>query len=215
MSSPFCEHPLRYLTALVPYVAVALGLYVFECGWASILLYHLGIGAVLVVSGYGPGRARLLEGWRVGPVLLLALAFLASGPLLFLLWPCVKQAAVDLPVKLYALGLDGGVWWAFMVYYALVNPFVEELFWRGYLGSNARGITGSDLLFGGYHWVVLACFVDLGWNIFTVAVLIGAGWLWRQLAHRLGGHAFGVFTHAVADISVIVAAHQIGKYYVG
>ena len=55
----------RYLTssaAVIPYAAVALGLYVLENAWAAILLYHGGI-AIVLAGRRGELGGALFRGW--------------------------------------------------------------------------------------------------------------------------------------------------------
>lgn len=138
---------------------------------------------------------------------------------LYLLWPLLAQrsgtpeAGAPLAAVLRSLALQGTPWMAFMVYYAAVNPVLEEVYWRVLLGSPARGLTLSDVCFGGYHVTVLGLLLPgspgLRWPLGAAmgATLVGAGWLWRQIVARTGGMAIPVLTHLVTDLSIILAGN--------
>ena len=202
------ERTLRLVAPAVPYLAVLFGLYVLRSAWAAMLLYHAG----MLVVGIGLDGARrapeLVRGGGAAPGAILGLICLGAGPVLWLCWPMMRGAA-GLGAALADLGLARESFVAFAIGYALVNPILEEWYWRGVLGSPARAPTVGDAAFGGYHIVVLVAFVGWPWALGAAVILMGAGWLWRQISTRYGGLAIPVATHAVADLSVIVAAALI------
>jgi len=125
---------------------------------------------------------------------------------IYLLWPVVKLDDVRLGQILSSLGLDGASWWLFVVYYSLVNPWFEEIFWRGWYPGQLRRPVFADLLFAGYHVFVLFLFVDVLWAVAAFFALSGVAWLWRELATRHRGLIIPLVSHTVADISIITAA---------
>ncbi|MCA9730103.1 MAG: hypothetical protein KC729_20635, partial [Candidatus Eisenbacteria bacterium] len=197
------EKRLLVVGATLPYAAIAIGLYGFRSGWAAILLYH---AAALVFLWHtrnrsansslrGPGDGTCTppaEGTPPGPgrpnrfsvriaLWIAGIATgLSAGPILALLWsplglnPIVSTFCRD-------LGLTGTSWAGFAVYHATVNPVVEEALWRGRLGSPGRGVRGTDLLFAGYHAVVLAPVLPPWATALAVLSIGAAAWLWRQL----------------------------------
>jgi membrane protease YdiL (CAAX protease family) len=130
---------LSLLALLIPYSTVGAGLYVFHNAWAAILGYHIGIVALLWLGRYAPARERLRFHW---PALGFgALGFLGGASLL-LLWPYLGLSP-DLPPTLIEWGLTRETWPIFIAYSALVNPALEELYWRDWLGSDARRLCGT------------------------------------------------------------------------
>ncbi len=86
----------------VPYVAMFVGLHVLSSGWASILLYHAGIIAVLVVSHTSP-RFRLRgAGCRLA-LLVFVIGGALSGPFVCVLWPLIGRGAGDLAARLHRI----------------------------------------------------------------------------------------------------------------
>lgn len=190
---------------MTPYLAIIIGLSGLESAWSSILLYHCGIVLVLWLARY----------WRLGEPLksradylvltAVAVTSLLGGVLIFWLWPIMKLGALLLVSELADLGLSNIAWLLFMVYYVTINPLLEELFWRGYLGSGSAFLTWNDLWFAGYHILVLVRFVSVPWIGASFLILVGAAWLWRQLARRYNGLIVPIASHAAADLSIIAA----------
>jgi membrane protease YdiL (CAAX protease family) len=106
-------------------------------------------------------------------------------------------------------GLRGSAWIAFLVYYSFVNPWLEELFWRGLLARQTSFGWTSDLLYAGYHLFVLAPFITLPWLLFCFILLTATGAFWRFLTTRSDSLALPALTHLVADIAVIVVAWML------
>lgn len=187
----------------MPFAVIALGLAVLEDAWLAFLLYHLAIIGVAVATGWHRRLPDLVAGWRLaagtGGIVLGG----AGGGLLWLFWPQLGIGS-DLARSLSAIGLSGAAWTGFVAYHVFVNPWLEELFWRGVLGRSDRGITLSDIAFGAYHLLVLMRFVSWPWLLPAVAVLSAAGWLWRQLTRASGGLLPAVLSHMAGDFCVFL-----------
>jgi len=117
--------------------------------------------------------------------------------------------APDLHAQLEAIGLTTQTWPPFIIYAVLANPFAEEYFWRGYLGSTAKGLNIFDLIFASYHILVLIGKANLPAIILIVIVLTFAAWSWRQIARESGGLLAPVLGHMAADLTILLAIHRI------
>jgi hypothetical protein len=199
---------MRLVALTVPYVAVLIGVHVLKSGWAAILLYHAGMLAFLFALG---GLGFCGRGWGARAFALLVVPCLLGGPALFVLVPIVVPS-LDLAAALDSLGLRGASWLVFMVYYTIVNPWLEEGYWRGALGSSSSSITASDVFFGGYHVLVLAYFIPWYLGLLVAALLMGVAWVWRKVATRCGGLLIPALTHLAADASVILAVHALARW---
>lgn len=199
---------LRRVAPFAPYLTVAIGLLILHNVWVAIFGYHLAMLLMMLVSGQGLPFAQL---WRGGDRLrlpLLTLAGASGGLLLWLLQPWVLVAG-QLPVFTQSIGLNQESWPFFMVYFVLVTPALEELYWRSYLGNSTLKPQLNDFLFAGYHLIVLAGIIQIGWIITIFFLLAATAWCWRQ-SNRLGGGLLSSFSsHLAADISVILAAYLI------
>jgi membrane protease YdiL (CAAX protease family) len=195
---------MRALAGWVPYLAVGVGLYMLHSGWAAMAGYHVLMVLFLWAGGGWSGIREILRGWSWKEGIPTCVVCGLAGPLLWMLWPVVSKG--PLAERLAAVGLEGASWWGFVVYYALVNPVLEELYWRGWLGSESRWPGREDVLFAGYHGIVLVLFVDWPWALLCFACLLTAAWLWRQLVKRHEGLAIPVISHFIADVGVVVFA---------
>jgi hypothetical protein len=104
---------------------------------------------------------------------------LAGGLFLYLLWPSIGIPE-DINAYLQNIGLTKERWPYFIAYFLLINPWLEEYYWRGYLGSYSKRVVIEDVLFSGYHVMVLAGKIEIIWLIAILIVLSLIAWLWRQ-----------------------------------
>lgn len=202
---------LRHIAPVIPYGAVLLGLFVFQSAWASIVLYHLGIVLVLWLTGSWSLGQSIKTRYDVIMLIIMIVISFTAGVFIYWLWPLLRLAELQLATELSNLGLNGLPWLIFIVYYFMVNPILEELFWRGYLGSPSLSVVPNDIWFAGYHVLVLLSFVQ-GWGIIiSFLVLVATAWLWRQLARRHQGLIIPIASHAAADASIIGAVYLLAR----
>jgi hypothetical protein len=187
-------------------VAVIIGLLILQNAWVAILGYHLGMVAVLVVVGSHFSIKTLFHSrnWYI-PVIT-ALVGACAGLALYLLWPFLSISA-DIDLYLHNIGLTTTTWPVFMAYFILVNPFLEEYYWRGFQGSPSKRVILEDVLFAGYHILVLFGKMEILWLIAIFLALTVGAWIWRQ-ANRWGqGLLPSTISHLAADASVIFAIY--------
>jgi membrane protease YdiL (CAAX protease family) len=190
-------------TALIPYITILLGLHILKSAWATILLYH---GAILIIILRSNGFIlfkRLFRGWSWKIGLSLTIISALSGLSLYFLWPLVGIRSPELSEVLREYGLHGPSWLIFIIYYCITTPILEEIFWRGHLSVPARYPSAPDILFAGYHIIVLILFLKpLAIAAVSIALVITA-WIWRILALKFDGLAIPFVSHLVAGISVM------------
>jgi hypothetical protein len=197
---------MRILARAMPYLAVGLGLLWFKSAWLALLGYHLGI---LLFLGFGRAFGHFR---RLGPLLRPGWAVTAwisaclAGLLLYLGWNGLPLPA-DLSASLANLGLTAASWPWFIAYFALVNPWLEEAYWRGWLSGPSGFPSLDDFWFAGYHLLILAPFIPVGWLALVLAVLVTAAWFWRQIARHTGGLFIPSVAHLLADFSILTAIY--------
>jgi hypothetical protein len=197
----------RLLWAIPVYSAIFIGMYVLPNAWVAVFGFHLALSLALL-----PRLRTLPSRWLVpvSPAFLLAMicAGLLAGAGLWLLWP-YTGASEHYQTQLSTLGLTGNFTWiVFTVYFSLVNPWLEEAFWRDALTHPTRRPALVDLLYAGFHLIVLAPFVSYFWLLVAFLILAVTGWLWRVITHVSGSLLPAVVCHLLADFSILLVLYQ-------
>ena len=109
-----------------------------------------------------------------------------------------------------ALGLTGGLnlnWVLFIGYVSLVNPWIEEAFWRGAITSRTRKPALVDFLYAGFHLIVMARFVGPSWLLMGLLSLAAIGWFWRITTRLTGSLLPVVVCHMLGDFSIALVLY--------
>lgn len=198
----------KILAPALPYLAVWMGMLLFNNAWAALLGFHLAILASLLMFRLTVPIEILFKSkypkWIFASILFCS----TSGIGLYFLWP-VFGVSNNLSTQLLAMGLTPASWPWFLAYFSLVNPFVEEYFWRGVLGNDSLKPYFGDVVFAGYHAMILWGRVHLVFVLFAVSVLVSAGWLWRQISREDGGLLAAALGHAAADFTILFAIYRM------
>jgi len=190
------------------YLAVGLGLFVFHSAWGALVGFHAVIILSLFIAKPPIPISILLKSTNVKWILLSALLCGFSGIILYFAWDRFGFA-LNLSTQIEALGLTSSTWVPFIVYFALVNPFVEEYFWRGYLGDETKSLHLSDFLYSGFHGLILIGKVQAGSILFALALLVLSGWFWRQLFREDKGLLAPALGHMAADFTILMAVYNM------
>src|SRR5262245_43347516 len=128
---------MKWLTPVFPYLAVSIGIFWFHNAWIALLGFHFGIVISLFLARSQIPITTLFKSTNFRWVLLSAILCGSSGFSLYFLRNLFGMVS-DLPTQIESFGLTESTWLLFMTYFVLVNPFVEEYFWRGFLGSPTK-----------------------------------------------------------------------------
>lgn len=197
---------MKWIAPALAYLAVGLGLFQFQSAWGALLGFHVAIIGSLLIARPKIPITILFKNNNPKWIFLSVLPCGGSGVMLYLFWERFGIAA-DISAQLAALGLNPHTWIPFIAYFALANPFIEEYFWRGYLGKPTRRSHISDFLYAGFHALILIGRVRFGSIVFALAVLTLAGWFWRQIAREGEGLLAPVLGHMAADFTILTAVY--------
>ncbi|MBL8102405.1 MAG: CPBP family intramembrane metalloprotease [Anaerolineales bacterium] len=201
---------MNLFISILPYLAVWAGLFLFKNAWFTLIGFHIAILLALLVIRPAVPLNILFKSRSAKWILFSVLFCSTSGIGLYFLWD-LFGVADDLPAQLLSLGLNPIAWFPFIAYFSLVNPFVEEYFWRGVLGSATRKLYIGDVIYAGYHAMILWGRVSPYSILFAVMILVSAGWLWRQLFHKDSGLLAAVFGHMVADFTILLTIYAMTR----
>ncbi|MEO0447218.1 MAG: CPBP family glutamic-type intramembrane protease, partial [Verrucomicrobiota bacterium] len=93
----------------------------------------------------------------------------------------------------------GPVGIGFCLYFLLLNPLFEELFWRGLMARPTRSLALEDVAFGTFHALILLPFLSTPYILGFVLALSGIAWVWRQIRFEKQGLAVPWMGHVLGD----------------
>ena len=201
---------------LLPWPAVWFGMYRLDSLWWTFLLYH----GVCLLPAILWGR-RLWRGAWHWPTLRQWLALLAAvlvGLPLFLIGYGLLGATIlnahDLLAVVTRRGFAARELLPLAFYFVPVNATLEELFWRGVVLNQLRGLDGAAWTFGvvwtavtfaAWHWLVLHLLLRPGWAEATVLGILAAGVFFSWLYRRTRSIVVPILWHGlVFDLALIV-----------
>lgn len=199
---------MKWLTPVLPYLAVGIGLFHIRHALAALLGFHFAIVLCLVMARSSIPVRTLFQSNHLRWALLSLGLCGSSGLSQYFFWSYFG-VVTDLSARVEAIGLTRTTWPVFITYFVLVNPWVEEYFWRGYLGSPSRGLYPSDVLCAGFHGLILMGKMQFFAVLYSLIVLVLAGWFWRQLARADGGLLAPVLGHMAADFTILMAVYRM------
>lgn len=198
----------KILSPVLPYFAVWAGLFLFKSAWAALIGFHLAIVAVTAWLRPSFGIQILFKSSSPKWIALSVLLCGASGIGLYWFWDSFGIVA-DLHQQLPELGLTHAAWPWFITYFVIVNPLLEEVYWRGVLADPRLGLSWMDGIFAGYHTLILWGRVQLFGVFIAISLLVVAGWFWRQAAREDKGLMAAVFGHMAADLTILLAVRAM------
>ncbi len=219
------DHPgerARLLLLLVaPSLLGALGILGLGSLAATFWLYLLGGCALLpalLLRVRPPGRGRGGLPWRPADRprwrrawLWLSVVF---GPIFLALYLLARPhlgSVVAYRERLTALGVDLGDPLAAALVFLLLNPLLEEWWWRGQATPRCvaawgrrPGLALAAAGFGVYHVVLLSGLFPLAVAVIRAALIAAAGLLWSVIALEQRSWRDVYLAHLVADLAMVV-----------
>jgi membrane protease YdiL (CAAX protease family) len=207
---------------LLPSVAVFTGLILLNSIYATYILFY---GVVCVViplldrvvihrqnmrgflrfTGLVNIRKSLLPGLFIGGV------FLAAIYLFFLIF---NRQLIDTSTMTTALGrwnLDSGNLFVFLFMMIVGNSILEEIYWRGYIFSRLKELTGpgntvilTALFYTSYHLITTITLFSLAQGLLLSSSIFLVGVFWAYLRIRYESIIPAVISHLLADLGLML-----------
>ena len=198
---------MKRLAPILAYGAVAIGLFWAHSAWGTLLGFHAAMLFALWLDRRSlPPLSLLVKSKRYRWIIVNLLIGGLSGLALYVLWPWLNITPA-LSTQLEVLGLTRTTWPAFILYFTLVNPWIEEFFWRGYLGDSSKWPVAMDFIFAGYHGLLLIGRTVPLTSALALSGLVFAGWFWRQTLRKDGGLLAAGLSHLLADLTILLAVY--------
>lgn len=204
------------LLTLLPWPAVWLGMYKLDNLIVTFALYHGLCLLPAALWGHGLWRASLRWPTR-GQGAVIGAVTLVSIPLVLIAYHVIGTYFIDpqdLRSVVKARGFGDAWFWPLACYFVPVNATLEELFWRGVVLNELRGMNDAAwsfgavwtaLAFGGWHYLVLRLLLRHGWAEATVLGIIAAGVFLAWLYRRTGSILVPILWHGlVFDLALLV-----------
>ena len=199
---------------LAPSLIVGFAMLSGQHGWLAMLGFHGCMIAALVIHRRRLDWRRLLRLPRIPGLL----ANFTAAALLMALFSGVLFAYANLHGD-YGAVLDRGLTTfavpensrlLFAIQLCLLNPLLEELFWRGLFFSDRKRPAATDFCYAAFHFFALIPFMPAPQAIIATTGLAGVGYSLRQMARRHNGALIiPMLWHALGDIAVVVAIARL------
>jgi len=196
----------KYFYWLPPYFGVLIGLLILKNAWAGVLGFHLGILLSLILAKPNISPKILFKSKNIKWVLINIFLCGSSGFVIYFA-RSLFGITENISLQLAELELNKSTLIPFIVYFSLVNPFLEEYFWRAVFGSETKSFYFGDLAYAGYHGLVLFGKIHPFAIIFAFVCLTIISWFWRQVQRQEEGLLAPVLGHMMADFSIMIAVY--------
>lgn len=199
------------ITCLLSAGVIVAGLYLWHSGWAALLLYHCVLLGAMILGKPSGKPDVIFRGFSFKAVFFLVLLSLATGWMFYDFIHRLDPHGTYVLRKLSLAGFTPFSLIPFLFYVSVINPVLEEFYWRRNYAESGGGI--FDVFYALLH-IPMFCFfgkltpVQL---IIPVAGLVMAGALWRMVAGKVDGLASSIIGHGTGDFAMVVAILLIVK----
>jgi membrane protease YdiL (CAAX protease family) len=195
------QNLLKYLGVFIPVISIIIFLYHYKNPLLALVIYQLGMIMELILFRRQL-RYKVKDGWDLFFGLASTVLTLVSFMIVFLLWDTIF-IDMKLNEKMIIYNLNKPmIFLLFSTILILINPVIEELFWRDLLNIE-RFIALEDFGFAFYHGFVLILFFPWYLTLSIVGCLLIVSVGWKLITNKFKGLAIPVLMHILADCCII------------
>jgi membrane protease YdiL (CAAX protease family) len=117
---------------------------------------------------------------------------------------------VYLQVLLAEWGFSGNGMIGLVFVLVIVNPILEEVYWRGYIftqlkskGNAVKATLITSFFYTLYHFLSVIPMFQWGFNILAVLPVFIAGLFWGYMREKTGSIAGTIISHALGDFGIV------------
>jgi len=201
---------------ILPYSIIWLGMNVLKSAVWSLALYHV----VCLLPGIIWGRSVFAGKFKPPSYLQLLGLVVASAAFSFVSLFTYEHFG-DLVLSnanvmdlLKTVGYSKDIFVPVSIYIVIVNPFLEELFWRGFVMPKLdqlcpdfphAGIIWSSFAYGAFHYPIMQLVMYPGWAEFGTVLLMIYGGLLALLYRKTNKILMPALAHALlTDLSAVL-----------
>lgn len=191
-----------------PYIAVIGFVFMLRNLLLAVGFYHLVL-LICILAIRRTGTCKLCFKrfpWRFGVI---CLGGIVPGFVILAAWPMARAEHVELADLMTTLHVNKPLFIAFSIYACLVNPLLEEGFWRGCFDNRSIRPNGVDILFAGYHALAVCVILKPPFVVVLLAAMTFAGWLFRTLYRLSDSLLPALLLHSIADIAILYAIWKL------
>ncbi|KGX85929.1 CPBP family intramembrane glutamic endopeptidase [Pontibacillus marinus] len=116
----------------------------------------------------------------------------------------------DLLVLLKEWGFTGNIVLWLILILVVINPILEELYWRGFMHQKLSSRFNTYVVFlltttfySLYHLLSVIPMFEWPWNVFSVIPVFLAGLFWSYMRQKWNTIIGGIVSHVLADLGII------------
>ena len=201
---------------LLPWPLIAAGIYLESNMWVTFFFYHwlLLFPFAIWKRSYWSGDIKFPS---LKVIALVLLAAVLTGFLALCIYDASGKLIVDagaVKTVLMRLKYDENLLVPLIVYFVIVNPFLEEIFWRGsvqnlvlehFENRPLLGLSFTAIAFGAWHYLVLRVLLEPGASELFVFGVVLVGFLLGFIYRKTSNLMVSVLVHSlVFDLSVVL-----------
>lgn len=207
--------------SLTPWAFLTLGLHWFENIPGTFFLYHFCCLAPAIAINRKAWQSHLIAPTR-GELLTILVAGAGLATLTYFVYSAYGHILIDKETALTSLherGYQPGWFLPMSAYFLIVNPVIEELFWRGVVlneleGENFRLFALSSVwtncAFAAWHFLVVRLFVRPTFVPLAVLIVVAVGFYLSWLYRKTGSVLVPALWHSlVFDLAVVVMLYLV------